>query len=184
MESQDGSWRDRLGNATETTSCGHIRNVPEYLRNSQAMKPHGITRVYQKYTEAYGIPIIGDFVTKTMFYHLFNCHHFMGKRLNCKKLWIIMCGLSIFYYIIFLHFSLKRSTESCFTASMLHPALHACWQKGHQECVLQALWQSSDHQATPEPQGSTRVRTPTRSIRCCTIPCIGGNTCHTCGKCR
>ncbi|XP_071160641.1 uncharacterized protein [Mytilus edulis] len=50
----------RPGNATSTDSCDHVRGVPRELRSSSVMKPHGIAIFYQKYTEAYGIPILSS----------------------------------------------------------------------------------------------------------------------------
>ncbi|XP_063425906.1 uncharacterized protein LOC134709688 isoform X2 [Mytilus trossulus] len=50
----------RPGNATSTNSCDHVRGVPRELRSSSVMKPHGIAIFYQKYTEAYGIPILSS----------------------------------------------------------------------------------------------------------------------------
>ena len=50
----------RAGNATLTDSCEVISNVPKHLRDMRFMKPTGISRYYEKYTEAYGIPVIGN----------------------------------------------------------------------------------------------------------------------------
>ncbi|KAK7090941.1 uncharacterized protein [Littorina saxatilis] len=51
----------RPGEATETHSCNHVRHPPAELSDPQVMRPNGenIT-FYQKYTEAYGIPILGS----------------------------------------------------------------------------------------------------------------------------
>ncbi|XP_076096845.1 uncharacterized protein LOC143067450 isoform X1 [Mytilus galloprovincialis] len=50
----------RPGKATSTDSCDHVRGVPTELRSSSVMKPHGLATFYQKYTEAYGIPILSS----------------------------------------------------------------------------------------------------------------------------
>ena len=49
----------RPGSATDTHSCGQVRGVPSNLRSRTHMYPHGLGNFYQKYTEAYGIPVIG-----------------------------------------------------------------------------------------------------------------------------
>lgn len=51
--------RGRPGSATNTHSCSRIRSVPSNLRSSAHMGPRGLGQFYQKYTEAYGIPILG-----------------------------------------------------------------------------------------------------------------------------
>ncbi|XP_076435651.1 uncharacterized protein LOC143275438 [Babylonia areolata] len=50
----------RPGRATNTHSCNHIRSVPSQLRSSRYMKPRGLSNFYQKYTEAYGIPVVAS----------------------------------------------------------------------------------------------------------------------------
>ena len=50
----------REGDATDTHSCDYVREVPEELRDPDAMFRYGIHESYQKYTEAYGIPIYGE----------------------------------------------------------------------------------------------------------------------------
>ncbi|KAK7090816.1 uncharacterized protein [Littorina saxatilis] len=60
-EWQDASAQGyRPGRATTTHSCNHICGVPSNLRSSSYMKPSGLSRFYQKYTEAYGIPVLGS----------------------------------------------------------------------------------------------------------------------------
>ncbi|KAK7090224.1 uncharacterized protein [Littorina saxatilis] len=55
-----GGQRLRSGDATETHSCYHVRGPPEELSDPNVMRPNGVdTTFYQKYTEAYGIPILG-----------------------------------------------------------------------------------------------------------------------------
>ena len=49
----------RPGRATDTHSCDNIREVPEELRSATQMYPDGLGEFYQKYTEAYGIPVLG-----------------------------------------------------------------------------------------------------------------------------
>ena len=51
----------RPGAATNTHSCNDIRAVPMSLRSATNMAPRGLENFYQKYTEAYGIPILGSF---------------------------------------------------------------------------------------------------------------------------
>ena len=52
----------RKGFATDTDSCDDIREVPDSLRDiNNFFDP--VDKFYQKYTEAYGIPILG----KSMF---------------------------------------------------------------------------------------------------------------------
>ena len=50
--------RLRQGEATKTDSCDKVRGVPGSLRNGDIMYAP-INSFYTKYTEAYGIPIIG-----------------------------------------------------------------------------------------------------------------------------
>uniref|UniRef100_A0A2C9LZT2 ShKT domain-containing protein n=1 Tax=Biomphalaria glabrata TaxID=6526 RepID=A0A2C9LZT2_BIOGL len=50
----------RSGEATRTHSCGYVREVPQNLRFSWLMKPRGLPAYYQKYTEAYNIPVLGS----------------------------------------------------------------------------------------------------------------------------
>jgi len=50
----------RAGEATDTHSCGTITTVPEELRSADAMFPDGLGDFYQKYTEVYGIPVLGS----------------------------------------------------------------------------------------------------------------------------
>ncbi|XP_005090893.2 uncharacterized protein LOC101864584 [Aplysia californica] len=50
----------RPGSATRSNSCQHVRAVPSHLRSRQHMKPHGLSSFYQKYTEAYGIPVLSS----------------------------------------------------------------------------------------------------------------------------
>ena len=58
LGSHDSSEGFRKGQATDTHSCDDIREVPEELRTVEAMYT-GINVFYQKYTEAYGIPVLG-----------------------------------------------------------------------------------------------------------------------------
>lgn len=51
---------DRPGKATATHSCGTVGAVPAQLRLAANMAPAGLSNFYQKYTEAYGIPILGS----------------------------------------------------------------------------------------------------------------------------
>ncbi|XP_064645681.1 uncharacterized protein LOC135499006 [Lineus longissimus] len=51
---------DRPGHASETHACTTVTAVPEDLRNPEIMFPNGLDVFYQKYTHAYGIPIIGS----------------------------------------------------------------------------------------------------------------------------
>ncbi len=69
------SIRDRSGTFTNKHSCGLIKSIPSNIRNDLKLK-----YFYQKYTEAYGIPIIGsnkveinNFI-KVKFFHL-KFHH-------------------------------------------------------------------------------------------------------------
>ena len=50
----------RPGSATNTHSCDRIRSLPSQLRSATHMHPRGLTEYYQKYTEAYGIPIVSS----------------------------------------------------------------------------------------------------------------------------
>ena len=50
----------RSGHATKTNSCGQVRGLPQKLRYSREMYPNGLTQFYQKYTEAYGIPVVSS----------------------------------------------------------------------------------------------------------------------------
>ena len=49
----------RPGSASTTHSCGHIRSVPSELR-TPLPDGMGLSDYYQKYTEAYGIPIVSS----------------------------------------------------------------------------------------------------------------------------
>jgi len=56
-----GVERQRAGEPTETSSCDVITPVPEALRLRHVMRPFGIEEgFYDKYTEAYGIPVVGE----------------------------------------------------------------------------------------------------------------------------
>ena len=50
----------RSGSASRGHTCNYIRGVPDNLRSSREMYPHGLTSFYQKYTEAYGIPVVSS----------------------------------------------------------------------------------------------------------------------------
>ncbi|KAH9512807.1 hypothetical protein Btru_038229 [Bulinus truncatus] len=60
LASYKAPYNYRSGDATRTHSCGHVRGVPANLRYSWVMKPRGLSDFYQKYTEAYGIPVLGS----------------------------------------------------------------------------------------------------------------------------
>ena len=50
----------RPGEATETHSCNRVRGVPHELFSPDVMRPNGLNATfYKKYTEAYGIPVLG-----------------------------------------------------------------------------------------------------------------------------
>lgn len=51
---------ERPGSATETDSCRDVRGVPDELRTTRHMYRYPVDFIYQKYTEAYGIPVIGS----------------------------------------------------------------------------------------------------------------------------
>ncbi|CAG5114677.1 unnamed protein product, partial [Candidula unifasciata] len=60
----DGYWAPygyRPGSATRTNSCQHVREVPPQLRSASVLKPFGLSTFYQKYTEAYGIPVVASY---------------------------------------------------------------------------------------------------------------------------
>ncbi|XP_063429761.1 uncharacterized protein LOC134712290 isoform X1 [Mytilus trossulus] len=50
----------RPGQATSTHSCDNVRRVPDSLRRASNIQPNGLSNFYQKYTEAYGIPILAS----------------------------------------------------------------------------------------------------------------------------
>ncbi len=50
----------RRKDATEEDNCGQVRAVPEELRDPHNMAPAGIDTFYDKYTESYGIPVVGQ----------------------------------------------------------------------------------------------------------------------------
>ncbi len=49
------SIRDRSGTSTNKHSCSLIKSIPSNIRNDLKLK-----YFYQKYTDAFGIPIIGS----------------------------------------------------------------------------------------------------------------------------
>ena len=52
--------RPRAGEPTDSSSCDVIRPVPAALRLRHVMRPFGIAEeFYDKFTEAYGIPVVG-----------------------------------------------------------------------------------------------------------------------------
>lgn len=51
---------ERDGDTTDASSCENVRDVPAELRQSDAMRPTGLSDFYKKYTEAYGIPVLGS----------------------------------------------------------------------------------------------------------------------------
>ena len=71
----------RSGNPTETHSCDKIRAVPSYLRTSSGMPPTGLDDFYQKYTEAYGIPVLGR-LTVYKVYIVITCIHTLSLSLS------------------------------------------------------------------------------------------------------
>ena len=50
----------REGSPTRTHSCNHVRGVPDELRSPSGMRPDGLKEYYQKYTEAYNIPVLAS----------------------------------------------------------------------------------------------------------------------------
>jgi len=61
----------RAGEPSESNSCDVIRPVPETLRLRHVMRPFGIAEeFYEKFTEAYGIPVVGESGTKRPKTHL------------------------------------------------------------------------------------------------------------------
>ena len=60
--------QNRPGSATDTHSCSQVRPVPAHLRSPRHMWPKGLDQFYQKYTEAYGIPVLGKLWTGFAFY--------------------------------------------------------------------------------------------------------------------
>ena len=50
----------REGSPTLTHSCSYVRAVPDNLRNPSEMRPDGLKQFYQKYTEAYNIPVVAS----------------------------------------------------------------------------------------------------------------------------
>ena len=50
----------RRGLPSSTSSCTQIVKVPLELRQLGSGRPTGIDDYYQKYTEAYGIPVVGE----------------------------------------------------------------------------------------------------------------------------
>ncbi|XP_046550965.1 uncharacterized protein LOC124260723 [Haliotis rubra] len=51
---------ERPGHSTSTNTCSNIRGVPTRLRRAKKIGPSGLSNFYQKYTEAYGIPVLGS----------------------------------------------------------------------------------------------------------------------------
>jgi len=49
----------RDGDVTNSSSCADVTEVPVALRYSVVIQPAGINSLYTKYTEAYGIPVLG-----------------------------------------------------------------------------------------------------------------------------
>ncbi|KAK7090226.1 uncharacterized protein [Littorina saxatilis] len=57
----NGAQSYRKGKATETHSCHYVRQVSDSMRSPEEMRPDGLNSTfYKKYTEAYGIPILGS----------------------------------------------------------------------------------------------------------------------------
>ena len=50
----------REGSPTKTHSCNHVSRVPDELRSPSGMRPDGLKEFYQKYTEAYNIPVLAS----------------------------------------------------------------------------------------------------------------------------
>ncbi|CAH1787573.1 unnamed protein product, partial [Owenia fusiformis] len=59
-DERGGYGGNRPGSATNTHSCNNIRGVPIILRDGAHMFPDGLTSFYQKYTEAYDIPVVSS----------------------------------------------------------------------------------------------------------------------------
>jgi len=49
----------RDGDVLNSSSCRDVTQVPDALRSSKVMQPTGISGIYTKYTDAYGIPVLG-----------------------------------------------------------------------------------------------------------------------------
>ena len=64
------NYQNRPGLPTDTHSCGEVRSVPAHLRSPRHMWPKGLDQFYQKYTEAYGIPVLG---ISAMYLHILLC---------------------------------------------------------------------------------------------------------------
>ena len=60
VEVLEGGLRARRGSATKTHTCNRVRALPSNLRYASEMYPEGLTQFYQKYTEAYGIPVVSS----------------------------------------------------------------------------------------------------------------------------
>lgn len=62
----------RPGTATDSHSCGTVTSVPQHLRQVEHMWPEGIQPYYTKYTQAYGIPIVGEWLYSKCMYGVFD----------------------------------------------------------------------------------------------------------------
>ena len=56
----ESEYPPREGSPTLTHSCNYVRGVPDNLRNPSEMRPDGLKQFYQKYTEAYNIPVVAS----------------------------------------------------------------------------------------------------------------------------
>ena len=61
----------RRGHATDSHTCSDVRHVPKELRAADVIRPKGISHFYEKFTEAYGIPVVGMY-SKTRYMYMYS----------------------------------------------------------------------------------------------------------------
>ena len=86
--------------ASSSHSCDNIRAVPQALRSSRQIRPRGLDFFYKKWTEAYGIQVLGVFSCFLFVMHAIasnnTCHIKHQKRLIYLLFWPISRQKSLF----------------------------------------------------------------------------------------
>ena len=105
----------RKGQASDNHTCDHVREVPEYLRSDEEMYK-GIAPFYQKYTEAYGIPVLGRYKL-----------YVFGLLLTTLILDLHMTKLSFYYLFVTFINRLYQCDRRGFEKSLLCGSFYACF---------------------------------------------------------
>lgn len=90
--------------ATSTHSCNYVRGVPNELRSARIMRPNGLSTFYQKYTEAYGIPILCKLYQVRNPFYINNIYCILSQ-LSYSSIPIVLLYIYINNGIVFLFYT-------------------------------------------------------------------------------